>query len=65
MTRMKSVVPSSTLDQLSTPGGRIAVALVLVVIAVIASVLHITWSERIATAGIGLLIMLVGSRRRL
>ena len=61
VSRYESNTFTSICAALSTSGGRIAVALTLVVVAVIASIFHVNWSERIATAGLVILISLLGS----
>jgi hypothetical protein len=63
VSRYKNNFFASICTALSTIGGRIAVALILVIIAVIASIFHVNWSERIATAGLVILLGVVGTSR--
>ncbi|HEV2961739.1 MAG TPA: hypothetical protein VG649_07955 [Candidatus Angelobacter sp.] len=59
----KQTLIKSMCAALSTTGGYIAVALTLVIIAVIASIFHVNWSERIAIVGLVILFSLIMGKR--
>ncbi|HEV3038854.1 MAG TPA: hypothetical protein VHA33_13845 [Candidatus Angelobacter sp.] len=63
MSRKKESLISSVCYVLSTTGGYIAVALILVIIAVIAAIFNVIWSERIAIVSLPVLFSLIMGKR--
>lgn len=60
MSRPLPFVHLSLTQAIASPGGRISVAVLLLVMAIIAALCNIAWADKIAIAAIAVLVALLG-----